>query len=66
MSLYLDANVVISVELHDARVVFEDADAPVVVTQAAANLLGGAKNRLLEKVVDASSVVVDLPLEGLV
>ena len=54
------------VEAHDAGVVLEDADAPVVRPEPPADLLRRAEDRLLEQVVDAPAVEVDRALERLV
>ena len=57
--LDLERDVELVVEPHDAGVVLEDADAPVVVAPAAAQLLRGGEDRLLEH-------VLELPLAALV
>ena len=62
----LEADVKLVVETHDAGVVLEDADAPVVGAEPAADLLRGAEDRFLEQIVDAPAVEIDLALERLV
>src|SRR5262249_40965128 len=54
--LDLETDVKAVVEAHDAGVVLEDADAPVVAAEPAANLLGGAEDGLPEQVVDLPAV----------
>ncbi len=55
MRLHLEADVVLVVEANHAGVVLEDADAPVVGAEPAANLLRGAENGLLQQIVDAAA-----------
>ncbi len=62
--LHLEADVKLVVEAHDAGVVLEDADAPVVRTEQAANFLRGGENRLLEEVVIPAKAPAEPALPG--
>ena len=48
--LHLEADVILVVELHDAGVVREDADAPIVVAEFGANFLRRGEHGFLEQV----------------
>src|SRR5438105_80374 len=64
--LDLETDVILVVEAHDAGVVLEDADTPVVRPEPPPDLLRRAEDRLLQEVVDAPAVEIDLALERLV
>ena len=68
--LDLEADVLLVVELHDTRVVLEDADAPVVLAEPPTNLDRGAEDGLFEHVFEdpltVFVAVADAALERLV
>src|SRR5207253_1588412 len=64
--LHLEANVMALVKAHHAGIVLEDADAPVVLAQPAADFLCGAEDSLLQQIIDPPPVEVDPALQRLV
>ena len=66
MRLDLEADVELIAELDDAGIVLKDADAPVVLAEAIANLLRGAEDRLFEQILVAFVAEIDDALERLV
>ena len=57
MSFDLESHVVLVVKLHDAGVIFEDADAPVIFAQVFADLNRCRKDGLFEHVVEIDRTV---------
>ena len=66
MRLYLEANMILVVKAHDAGIIFENADAPIIAAEPAADVARGFKDGFLEKVVKMPAFEVDFPLERLV
>ncbi len=64
--LHLEADVETLVKADDAGIILEDADAPVVLGEPAANLLRGPEDGFLKEIVDAPAIEIDLPLQRLV
>ena len=62
----LEAGMILIVETDDAGIVLEHTDAPVLGPKPATNLRRGPENGLLQQIVDAPAVKVNLAFERLV
>ncbi len=66
MRFDLEADMILIVETDHAGIVLEHTDAPVLGPKPATNLRRGPENGLLQQIVDAPAVKVNLALESLV